>query len=87
MSIRTLQKCTSAATCSHYTHHVPDALAGVVLDSETARVTGGISAAALSSDGRKASEDRRALSDFAEHFRLAVLGHIVRDLEVTMCAR
>lgn len=65
------------------TNHIPIAFFGVELDSETTRISLGISGSLLSSDGGESKENRSALADGIEELSLAELSHVIGGFEIS----
>ena len=62
--------------------NVPVSLVGVDFDGETARVSDSICRATLTTDRGEAHSQRSLLADLGEDRGAAVLGDVVRDLQV-----
>jgi hypothetical protein len=65
-------------------NHVPDSILSEVLQRKSTRIPSSISATTLTADGRKAGEDRSALSDLGKYFCLGILRDIGGDLEISV---
>ena len=63
--------------------HVPVPLLGIELHSEASRVTNGVSASTLSTDGTKSNSDIGSLPNSGQECSLAVLTHILGYFKVS----
>lgn len=68
-------------------HEIPNPVLGVELHRETPGVSYGVRGSGLSAHGGEPHGDWGLLSDGGEHLGGAVLGDVVRDLEVTESSR
>lgn len=65
--------------CASSAYHVPVALLRVELDGEAPRVTDGVAAAGLESNGGEASQDGGLVANFAEEIGLAQVRDVLRE--------
>lgn len=61
-------------------HHIPVPFLGVEFESETPRISCGVCAALLATDGREAEENRGLLTDLAQESSTGVLGDVISNL-------
>jgi hypothetical protein len=64
-------------------HQIPNTVLCVELHGETSRISYGVCAASLTSDGRETHRNRRPLANLLKNLRCGVLGDVMRDFKVS----
>lgn len=81
--IREFNRVSNEENGSVITNHIPIAFFGVEFNSETTRITFGISGTLFTTDSGESSEDGCSLTKSFEDLSLAELSNIVSDFEIT----